>query len=338
MGRFFAGTAAAPLWQPLGKSRGNATIICYHRVAPMEKVNYPSNLTTPPQVFERHLQFLAARFTLISMDELISDLGNKSSRKDRAVITFDDGYAGFRTFALPLLEKYRLPATIYLCNDFLDGKGLQWWHLIDEALQSHRTIRFSWQKQSHSFSPSQDRKLAYSRIRSLFLNSNAADLHTLADKLIRASGISPSAKRRYPMMTWDALNSLGKSSQITVGAHTKSHCALSRQTPAEVLGEMCQNKSALEQVTNRKVDHFAYPFGTPEQSGEREYRLAEQAGFASGITLTKGHVHYESTDRFALPRFHIPGGNFSGIELCAMLSGLETKWHGLYSRLNCRKR
>ena len=57
------------------------------------------------------------------MDEALSF---EPRKKPRLVITFDDGYADNYHFAFPLLQKYRLPALIYMISGGLSPKSLHW--------------------------------------------------------------------------------------------------------------------------------------------------------------------------------------------------------------------
>ncbi|MEZ5504067.1 MAG: polysaccharide deacetylase family protein [Halioglobus sp.] len=55
---------------------------------------------------------------------------------DRAVcVTFDDGYADNAQLALPILRKWRIPATVLSSTAFLDG-GRMWNDTVLEAVRS----------------------------------------------------------------------------------------------------------------------------------------------------------------------------------------------------------
>ncbi len=324
-GRSLGGLLAPLMWSRLEHIRGNASVLCYHRVAPLGKNRQPSNLIVPPTVFEKHLSFLSSRFSVVSMDHILEGIERRSPVKNCIAITFDDGYADFKTFALPILRKLNLPATVYLCSDFLDERGFLWWDLLDEIVSCSKELRFSWQGKKYFFSIRGEKKNVYNQIRPLFLNSDATSQALLADRLIKASAINISSKNTAKMMTWVDIEEFKEDPIISLGGHTKSHCALSKQAKGDVRQEMTASKFALEAFLGYPVRHFAYPFGTLNEAAEREYHLAREVGFSSGVTLEKGHVNYETVDRFSIPRFHVPGGEFSVNQLKAMLSGMEMK-------------
>jgi peptidoglycan/xylan/chitin deacetylase (PgdA/CDA1 family) len=73
-----------------------------------------------PEIFEEHVRLLRRRgVRFISLDDVVDWRRNAASGKKKSAfkataITFDDGYADFETAALPLLEKYNIPVTLFM--------------------------------------------------------------------------------------------------------------------------------------------------------------------------------------------------------------------------------
>lgn len=90
-------------------------IIVYHSISSPETA-LPSNTDVSPEKFESHLKWLAGR-----SDRVVSlyDLLEYRGRKSLYAITFDDGYRDNLTVALPLLEKYNLPMTLFAVAGFI---------------------------------------------------------------------------------------------------------------------------------------------------------------------------------------------------------------------------
>jgi peptidoglycan/xylan/chitin deacetylase (PgdA/CDA1 family) len=110
---------------------------------------------------------------------------------------------------------------------------------------------------------------------------------------------------------------------MSIGAHTESHPILLRCTEEEVRREIEESKSSLEKALGRPVWAFAYPFGNPATVGEREVRVAQEAGFSCAF-LNVEHWNAESSHHFALPRMHVCRDTALA-EFAAHLSGLHLR-------------
>ena len=68
-------------------------------------------------------------------------------------ITFDDGYRDNLTVAAPILEKYRLPATLFLATGYVERGETQWsdtlhW-LLAAGRPQHRRLHAQLLEASH---------------------------------------------------------------------------------------------------------------------------------------------------------------------------------------------
>jgi peptidoglycan/xylan/chitin deacetylase (PgdA/CDA1 family) len=93
--------------------------IVYHTISTPE-VPLPADIDISPHRFEEHLRWLVKR------RERVVPLRNTLSapkNKNLIAITFDDGYLDNLTIALPLLEKYDLPMTLFMAAGFIGEEG-----------------------------------------------------------------------------------------------------------------------------------------------------------------------------------------------------------------------
>src|SRR5262249_26471757 len=60
--------------------------------------------------------------------------------KRGVVVTFDDGYADNLYGAKPLLERYDIPATVYVTNGHIGHPREFWWDELDRLLLQPRTL------------------------------------------------------------------------------------------------------------------------------------------------------------------------------------------------------
>ncbi|GAA1348825.1 hypothetical protein GCM10009612_00550 [Streptomyces beijiangensis] len=78
---------------------------------------------------------------------------------------------------------------------------------------------------------------------------------------------------------------------MEVGGHTVSHPQLDTLTSAELIRELSDSKSALEEVLGHRVDHLAYPHGYNSRAVRR---AAARAGYDSAVAVR--HALSSETD------------------------------------------
>jgi peptidoglycan/xylan/chitin deacetylase (PgdA/CDA1 family) len=93
-------------------TRGLPLVFMYHSVE--EYQEDPFLVTVTPDRFERQMRWLRARgLRGVSMRELLA--ARRADRADRLVgLTFDDGYQDFAGNVLPVLDRFRFTATVFV--------------------------------------------------------------------------------------------------------------------------------------------------------------------------------------------------------------------------------
>jgi peptidoglycan/xylan/chitin deacetylase (PgdA/CDA1 family) len=93
------------------------SVLVYHSIsAPAEPM--PGDIDISPARFEQQLSWLAKTNRVVALEATLAQ-----SNPRQIAITFDDGYRDNLTTALPLLEKYNLPMTLFVAAGFVDGEG-----------------------------------------------------------------------------------------------------------------------------------------------------------------------------------------------------------------------
>ncbi len=94
------------------ETQGQAPIVVlfYHRVSDSPSVPW----TVSTGAFQRHLDWLAARFELVSLNEAQRRIAQGVNYRTAVAITFDDGYAENCEFAIPLLLQRKIPVTYFV--------------------------------------------------------------------------------------------------------------------------------------------------------------------------------------------------------------------------------
>ena len=100
-------------------------------------------------VFDKQLQYLSDNnYECLNISEI--PVFKESSKRKIACITFDDGYAGNFTLALPVLKKYSFKATFFIVTKWIGKVHMMTWEqiktLVDEGMEigshtnSHRLL------------------------------------------------------------------------------------------------------------------------------------------------------------------------------------------------------
>lgn len=96
------------------------TILCYHTVEP----DWSSPLAVTPGQFTQHCEWLQRRKTVLPLEDALARLdGGGRLPRGMTALTFDDGFSSLFEQAMPVLARYRLPATVFLVANTLTGSG-----------------------------------------------------------------------------------------------------------------------------------------------------------------------------------------------------------------------
>ncbi len=90
------------------------TVLVYHTIDHADSQGDCAERISPER-FEQQLRWLSRRRKVVPLVETLT----RSRRENVVAITFDDGYRDNLTIALPLLEKYQLPMTLFVVAGFV---------------------------------------------------------------------------------------------------------------------------------------------------------------------------------------------------------------------------
>src|SRR5690606_28687144 len=97
----------------------------------------PSLVSATPEAFAEQMRYLANRFRVVSVDEVLAAYRGEERLPQRAVlITFDDAYRDVGEVAWPILRRMRLPATVFVPTACTGGRCTFWWDRLHQAISS----------------------------------------------------------------------------------------------------------------------------------------------------------------------------------------------------------
>lgn len=279
--------------------RQRLLILIYHRVHAQPDPMFPGEVDAAR--FEDQMRLLRRHCQPLPLLEAVS-LARRQALPARAVaITFDDGYADNATQALPILQRWEVPATFFIATGFLDG-GRMWNDTVIESIR--RAPRGALRRPEFDLpdvaldAVSQRGPVADEVLRAV------KHLHP-ADRLARVDAFAQRLGFDLPtnlMMSTAQVRQLSGAG-MEIGAHTATHPILRTLARDEAKREIDASRQALEQITGQRIRAFAYPNGKPgDDYSRRDRDLVQALGFECALSTWRGVVTQQS-DVFQLPRF-----------------------------------
>jgi peptidoglycan/xylan/chitin deacetylase (PgdA/CDA1 family)/CelD/BcsL family acetyltransferase involved in cellulose biosynthesis len=291
------GTLFGSSWQKRRKPTGR--ILYYHRVNDERDPFFPS---LPIDVFERQMRHVARRHKVVSLGGLVDHLAS-GSPETVVAITFDDGYRDNYEGAFPILQRYGLPATIFLATGSVDSGEPLWFEVLSAALKATTSEfldleidlpRRLWLRTREERLRAND--ALFTTLRGMSENERQQWLNVILRRLPAPDVDS----RRNKMLTWEQVRTM-KRHQIDFGGHTVTHPYLSRLSREEVTWEISECKRRIESEQQSSVEHFAYPNGREEDFTPWNKEALRDAGYKAAVTTIWG-MNDGSTDRLELRR------------------------------------
>lgn len=276
-------------------------VLFYHRVNILD--NDYNLLSVAPEHFEQQMRYLKDNFNIVGLDEKWDRLEGKN-----ICITFDDGYLDNYEFAAPILEKYQIPATIFVATDYMNQDKEFWWDELEKWIllggdseeEFHlKDIRYDCNFHMNTLV---QRKNTYRSLQ--YLIKNYIDEERKEDWLTQLSEYRKQkreTRKSYYAMSDKECKILSESKYISIGAHTKSHFSIGMRDYQFQLKEIQGSIQILSQVTNKKIDTFSYPFGGIGDFNDDSVEICKRNGIKKIVTTIPG-IWKSGDDEYRIPR------------------------------------
>ena len=259
-------------------------VLMLHRVAEHDKRRLKPNedLKVSPTFLQKVIdKYRKAGFAFLSLDKVYEVLtGNDSIDKPFVSFTMDDGYLDNYTAAYPIFKRNNVPFCIFVATDFPDHRAILWWITIEDLILENDTIFLK--------ILGLDQKQLYPSLQALFSNYNI-------------DWLAPVGKMS---MQWEHIAELGREPLCTIGGHTMSHPSFTPLTLEDIKTEIDGGIKKLNAVIDYDIHHFAYPYGSIKEDGQREYEFLKSFPFKTAF-ISFGDVisRNDQKNLTQLPRF-----------------------------------
>ena len=286
---------------------GRALILVYHRLRKDDDYRdlFSQDVLGPTvTLFEGQMRYLKECYHVVALDRIIAFLKGEGALPTNAVaITFDDGYLDTYTLAYPILQKYGLPATVFLTTGFVGTQGLLWSDRVAYCISQARSQAVTLNGIRHSLYTATERRAAVKRVIDGLKQVTEERKLELLEELQRACGVEVQERAYNLALSWDEVREMARNG-ITFGAHTVTHPILTRVPKEVAKWEILESKLTIERRLKRPVRLFAYPNGEPGDFDKGIQGILEDFGFDAAFTTIHGRNRF-NTDRFALRRLWI---------------------------------
>jgi peptidoglycan/xylan/chitin deacetylase (PgdA/CDA1 family) len=242
-------------------------------------------------------------------------------------VTFDDGYRNVLTNAVPVLDRLRIPATVYVVTDFLREGKMVWTDTIVSALAETGKKRLTLDASGRliDLSIGNDKEKAATDVELRALCKSLADRERvdLVERIVAALGVGErdlaAAWPDHEPLRPEELKTLIDHG-VEVGSHTKGHKILTRCSPDETRRELEESKRFIESATGKPCEEFSYPNGGRGDFDSRTGAAAREAGYTCAVTAIPMRALH-GQDPFEIPRYTLADNETTMAEFAAELSG-----------------
>jgi peptidoglycan/xylan/chitin deacetylase (PgdA/CDA1 family) len=300
-------------------------VLTFHRVLLDTEIAdcYNPHVGISQSVFEQLLLLLRREFHIVSLSELVEQAETLDGRQ-RVALTFDDGWEDTHSVAYPLLLRYRLPATVFLCTGLVDRMeqlpeerfAFIWQHC--EKRGRLRALTIDLKKWGGPTVLSFEQSKWSQHLKSIPMQTKLLLMEHLED----AYGVPKNATRR--LMTWEEAQQMSRNN-IGFGSHTASHCTLNSEPDSTIVDELVMSREAIRRNIGVEAAHLAYPNGS---YSKRVMQLAEDAGFTHAFTTETGLLSTR-TNRYKIPRISID--NLAVTDESSVLHPARVRFHMLHA-------
>lgn len=258
--------------------------------------------------FHKHIQYLKRYYNVVSINEFEHRFKDNRWEGREVLLTFDDGYSNLLNTALPVLEQYNLPFTVFFtANNITTGELFP--TSINRLIILASTLNhLELTSCSISADLTPGNRLDISNQISRILKSKPLpEVNSIVEEL--KASISEDEmcdlRNRYRSvnpLNWNEAKQVASSSLCTVGSHCLDHiCCHENQDYSDVYRQISESKTIIENKLGIPCRYFSYPNGSyTEQSND----IVKDAGYHLGFSTRRSPVR--SLTQWNIPRMYAP--------------------------------
>lgn len=278
--------------------------ILYHGVIKTDGSYFsPTHITATE--FEKHIIYLKKHFDIVSISEAFELYRNNIKPKRKTItISFDDGFKNNLDTALPILEKYNVKTTFFVCSICTQDMEIRslWAEYINCLNHFHKNenivvVNYCFQN-------------GFDSAKNIYLSDFIKELDTAKREVVMNDiitrydlnkKIQEIPEEYWKLMTAEELKRFSQSKVVEIGSHGHLHYNLGNISLNDAEAELKISKQLLENTINKPVNSIAYPDGSYTKKVKDK---AELYGFKDQLAVDY-RVEDDANDKRILSRFGI---------------------------------
>lgn len=288
----------------LHRGDGTLAVLTYHRIDEpgVRPELHPGLLSATPAGFRSHIEALAARWTPVSLDQVVAASHGTALPARAVLVTIDDAYDDVAQHAWPILRDAGVPAVLFVPTGYPDDPTRSfWWDDLHHAVRTAPSGTVATPVGALLLDDEASRSAAFRSLRSWFKGTPHVDATARLPELLLALG---GTTRRPPVLGWDELRRL-QDEGLALAPHSVSHAMLDRLDDERLAAEIRESRQRLADETGSRVPVFAYPSG---QHDDRVVRAVADAGIEVAFTTRRGLNQPGRTDWLRVRRINVSHG------------------------------
>jgi peptidoglycan/xylan/chitin deacetylase (PgdA/CDA1 family) len=292
---------------------GAVTVVTYHGLL-QAPLSAPDSCFLQLRHFTEQMEYLARHFQVLHIEEAFGPDPHPTDRPV-ACVTFDDGFASAHDLALPVLERFSIPATMFVVTGLIDSANTVWSARLHQAVCATAAPEVTFAGRRYPLGSPAARSATSTRLQHALKTLPEPAFDAALDGLVarlEARGAGPAATwEPFRMLRSDQIRQMSRRGLVRVGAHSASHQILTRTTRSGACGQIHASLRAIAALVDRPSRTFAYPNGGPDDFDENVIETLRGAGIQHAVTMIPG-PNGRTTDAYRLRRYAVgPDGSIA---------------------------
>ena len=308
----------------LNRIKKKAPILLYHRVDDTPDLFWP-----PIKVdkFEKAIIFLKKFYEFVPLKIFIQN--PEKLKANSCALVFDDGFLDFHDNVIPILQKHKIPCTMFLSIDFIDKNRPIWTshvnHFFKKGINCQITLDTNGTLITYRAKSEQEALVFAEQANKKLMKLGSRERKIVMDSIQAQLGITDFLSvRQLQSMNWNQITKTA--AFIDYQSHTVTHPYLPSEDYNSIEYELSSSKCTIQKKLNKKCDFIAYPIGGVNEVVKKLAKKYYKAGFAVKNRLVSIDKLKSRNQNYLyeIPRFNVTDSNCR--ELFLRING----FHGIF--------